>query len=419
MRTSPPPGPLPHAWSLRGLADGAKFVRQPWTWVVEQRQRHASAVFRAVVGAPLVFVTDPVAADFIATADTGLLDRSGGMRAGYLQVRRELTGGGDTAALSGGPTHRDLRGFTDAWLALRADALAPAFEAALADHVAAWRRDGAIELLPAVAWLASDAVFRWLLGVPGPGGAQVLHWAESLVTLPLDGVAASLGRAVLPKVSPGAIATTRDLDARVRAAPVWPELVEEAARWRLAPETLAGTIFTTCLVNAAGPLFRGLPPALIALALTPGVRDAARADHAAFDRLQLELLRLFPQPALTFRVAQRDFELPGVEGGWSIRRGEELAVYWPAIHRDPSRFPDPERLDPERFRDASGDTLLGFGARPGAPSGRACVPAGPQAYARMLRGLLALDLALPADVALTPDSRWGFTPDDLRVQLRG
>jgi cytochrome P450 len=75
-----------------------------------------------------------------------------------------------------------------------------------------------------------------------------------------------------------------------------------------------------------------------------------------------EVIRLFPSVGVA-RAAARDTRI----GGYRLRRGAPLLIATYALHRLPSRWPEPHRFDPDRFAD---------GAAPGAGPGLAYLPFG-------------------------------------------
>lgn len=100
---------------------------------------------------------------------------------------------------------------------------------------------------------------------------------------------------------------------------------------------------------------------------------AAAAARAAADpvscaylrQVLFESMRLYPPIWLVERQAQAADTL----GGHAIPRGANVAVAIWLLHRHPEFWPEPERFDPERFRDSQqhgrpGDHYLPFGLGP-------------------------------------------------------
>ena len=64
------------------------------------------------------------------------------------------------------------------------------------------------------------------------------------------------------------------------------------------------------------------------------------------DRVVKEVLRLHPPGAIVLRHVARDTRLAGEH---RVHRDEKLAIFLPALHRDPRYWHEPDRFDPERF----------------------------------------------------------------------
>ncbi|XP_049549211.1 probable cytochrome P450 6a23 [Anopheles darlingi] len=65
------------------------------------------------------------------------------------------------------------------------------------------------------------------------------------------------------------------------------------------------------------------------------------------EKVMKETLRKYPPIAVHFRVAAKDYLVPGTDTVISAGTSVMVPVY--GIHHDPQYFPDPERYDPERF----------------------------------------------------------------------
>ena len=88
-------------------------------------------------------------------------------------------------------------------------------------------------------------------------------------------------------------------------------------------------------------LRNGIPGGLLTLLEHPAELARLRADPSLLGPAVEELLRFWP-PVIHFRrTATRDLTL----GGHHVRAGQKVVVYHAAANRDPSVFPDPDRLD--------------------------------------------------------------------------
>jgi cytochrome P450 len=134
-------------------------------------------------------------------------------------------------------------------------------------------------------------------------------------------------------------------------------------------------------------------------------RPAGAEDLTAltYTRMVLaETLRLYPPAWAIARRALADYEL----GGYRIPARSIVFVSQAVIHRDPRHFPDPDRFDPERWREDDGDPrrygYLPFGAGP-----RLCIG---ERFAWMEGVLLLATLAQRWRLRLVPGQRVTLQP---------
>ncbi len=95
--------------------------------------------------------------------------------------------------------------------------------------------------------------------------------------------------------------------------------------------------------------------AVVALAENPDVLGRVKRDPALVARVVEESLRYESPVQMVMRVATRATTL----GGTPIPKGALVVPLLAAANRDPGRFPEPDRFDPDR--DTSGHLALGFG----------------------------------------------------------
>jgi len=133
----------------------------------------------------------------------------------------------------------------------------------------------------------------------------------------------------------------------------------------------------------------GAPPALADLPRLPYTEMAIK-----------ESMRLYPPAWGIGRRAIRDFEL----NGYRIPAGANVFLLQWVTHRDPRFFPDPERFDPERWRDdpIRRGRLPRFAYFPFGGGPRVCIGAG---FAMMEATLLLATLAQRFRLSLLPGAR--------------
>jgi cytochrome P450 len=120
---------------------------------------------------------------------------------------------------------------------------------------------------------------------------------------------------------------------------------------------VAGYENTVHLIGNAVAALLAFPDQLAALRAEPGLLDRAVEELARYDG---------PVPLAIRRFPTEDI----VIGDVTVPAGETVLLSLAAAHRDPRRFPDPDRLD--LGRDATGHLALGHGIHYclGAPLGR-------------------------------------------------
>ncbi|WP_328945917.1 cytochrome P450 [Streptomyces sp. NBC_00250] len=118
------------------------------------------------------------------------------------------------------------------------------------------------------------------------------------------------------------------------------------------------SLTSTCvhLLTAGHETTTGLMgKAVLALLARPEVGEELRADPGLLPNAVDEFLRHDPPVQMITRWAHRDTEL----AGRSVRRGDRVQLVLGSAHRDPARFPDPDRLD--IHRDSGRHCAFGLG----------------------------------------------------------
>jgi len=187
-----------------------------------------------------------------------------------------------------------------------------------------------------------------LMGVPSVDAETFVHYSKLLGTATTS-----------PDEKMGAIdefyAYVREVLAEKRSRPGDDLLSELIAASELNEDELAGVAW---FLFAAGTETTSSAFSLsVFLLLSDRDRWEALRRHPSIERAVEELLRYMPLApgGLPARTALEDVEF----GATTIRAGEPVAVLITVPNRDPTRFGDPDRFDPER--DASGHLLFGHG----------------------------------------------------------
>jgi cytochrome P450 len=140
-------------------------------------------------------------------------------------------------------------------------------------------------------------------------------------------------------------------------------------------ETTANTLAWTLYLLAQNPEQQSTLEAEVREALGAGVAEAAALHRLPYTQMVLmESQRLYPPAWAIGRKAIRDFEV----SGFQFRAGTNLAISQWVMHRDARFFPDPERFDPERWREevtTSRRSLPKFAYFPFGAGPRVCVGA--------------------------------------------
>ncbi|MEU1369229.1 cytochrome P450 [Streptomyces sp. NPDC005803] len=210
-----------------------------------------------------------------------------------------------------------------------------------------------VDLIPAYAAPLPIVVICDLLGVPASQRHDFRAWTDALVAP--DPARPERAREAVGRL----LAFFTRLIADKRAHPADDLLSALIAvrdeKDRLSEDELMSLAFlilvagyenTVHLIGNAVAALLADPDQLAALRADPGLRDRAVEELARYDG---------PAPLAIRRFPTEDV----VIGGVTVPAGETVLLSLAAAHRDPRRFPDPDRLD--LSRDATGHLALGHG----------------------------------------------------------
>ncbi|MEZ4281017.1 MAG: cytochrome P450 [Myxococcota bacterium] len=337
-----------------------------------------------------------------------------------------------------GEEHRQLRALLLARLQRRAvDAMAPRIGAILADELARWRPGTEIDLGRETKRLSLRVASELLFGIVD--ASQAAEIAELLGeymrrSYRLEVLASrALGR--IP-ISPYAAlerhagrleqATRRLISARRisgRGDDLLGALIDARVNGRPALDDDALVGQTTLLFGASyETTAQALLFTLLLLAQSPNELLSLRAESAAAppgtrseraSRIVRESLRLLPPVPHTIRIVRSDTTLEGV----ALRRGDRVLVSHFHAHRLAESFPEPERFDPDRWREARPGPYDYF---PFSAAPRLCIGAGfaSEVLEQAIVGIVRrFDLRLRDGLRIEPAVRVTLGPRDA-VPLR-
>ena len=140
-------------------------------------------------------------------------------------------------------------------------------------------------------------------------------------------------------------------------------------------ETTANTLAWTLYLLARNPEQQARLEQEVREVLQGAVADAAGLHRLPYTQMVLmESQRLYPPAWAIGRKALGDFEVCG----YRLHRGTNVVISQWVMHRDARYFADPERFDPERWREDSPGrrNLPKFAYFPFGAGPRVCVGAG-------------------------------------------
>jgi cytochrome P450 len=316
---------------------------------------------------PLLIVRDGLAvASGYAAADEVLRDGRMRVPAGDVGGRTDGSAGASIARSvlqANPPDHARVRrlvagAFTARRVAgLRATVTAQA--EALAGYVRALGRSGLVDFMAEFAYPLPIRIVGALLGVPAADQAFLREQAEALTTV-LEPVLTPAEVAVADRASAELDAYLGELIGRRRREPA-DDLTTELVRVHTADPaalTAAELLANLKLLLVAGfeTTTNLLGNGLVTLLNEPVVAARLRADGGPAEGVVNEVLRYDPPVQFTTRWSPDPVTIAGVP----LPPYTEIVVLLGAANRDPDRFVDPDRFDPDR----TGNQPLSFGAGP-------------------------------------------------------
>jgi cytochrome P450 len=312
------------------------------------------------------------------------------------------------------PDHERLRTLVNkAFTARRVEQLRPritAITAALLDDMSTQQE---VDLLAAFAFPLPVTVICELLGVPVADRDQFRAWSATIVS-------ETVSPEVFQAHATAMIGYFRNLLAARRAEPADDLLSalisarDDAARGetgRLSENELLSMAWLL-LVAGHETTVNLIGSGVLALLLHPGELARLRAEPALLAGAVEELLRyVSPVNNATFRFAVEPVNL----GGVCIGPGEVVLVSLSGANRDPSRYPDSERLDVGR--DSAGHLAFGHGIHYclGAPLARLEAQI---AFGALLERFGSMTLAVPPQALRWRPSTLIHGLESLPVRLR-
>jgi cytochrome P450 family 6 len=88
-----------------------------------------------------------------------------------------------------------------------------------------------------------------------------------------------------------------------------------------------------------------------------------------------DTLRKYPILPFLDRISCSDYELPAPNGNGTITLPAGTAVYIPvlALHHDPTYFPEPQKFDPDRFKEETKNSRPNYTYIPFGEGPRMCI----------------------------------------------
>lgn len=257
------------------------------------------------------------------------------------------------------PEHTQLRGLVNrAFLSRRIELLRPRIHQLAGELIDGFADEGPVDLLPRYAAPLPAIVIAEMIGLPAEMAHQLLAWSNSMVKMYMFGVDDAV-EAEADRAAEEFVAYLRGVLAERRVEPR-PDLLSHMLDAEIDGERLtdAEVIATTILLlNAGHEATVHTTGNAVTTILRSGLDAAALfATDEQTEATVEECLRFDAPLHLFTRYALDDVEL---DGGPTLRRGEQIGIMLGAANRDPRRFDRPDEFDP--FRPDGGNVSFGAG----------------------------------------------------------
>jgi pentalenene oxygenase len=290
--------------------------------------------------------------------------------------------------------HRHYRRLANPFLrAAKVDEYVPTMRGIAHDAVASWRAGHAVDIQTEMCWITSAIGLGSLF--PGPSPETSVALSDRLAVLTWETARKPLyGKAAAPRQGPSA---PQMVQAREDVRKLFLSQIHEQLR---SPASASGylsvllsdsdengdrilTVDQVCdeavmmLIAAAATTASVLSWALYVLSDEPSIEEKLLEDMARGGtecpahggerpsytvRFLMEVLRLYPPIWITCRKTRASVTL----GDYSLPEGMNVIFSSYMLHRDPDRYPDPTRFDPDRW----------LSVRPGFADGTLYIPFG-------------------------------------------
>ncbi len=257
------------------------------------------------------------------------------------------------------PEHTQMRGLVNrAFLSRRIELLRPRIHQLAGELIDGFADEGSVDLLPRYAAPLPAIVIAEMIGLPAETAPQLLAWSNSMVKMYMFGVDDAV-EAEADRAAEEFVAHLAGVLAERRAEPR-PDLLSHMLEAEIDGERLtdAEVIATTILLlNAGHEATVHTTGNAVTTILRSGLEPAALfATDEQTEATVEECLRFDAPLHLFTRYALDDVEL---DGGPTLRRGEQIGIMLGAANRDPRRFDQPDEFDP--FRSDGGNVSFGAG----------------------------------------------------------